>query len=305
MRKKARQSTFDMLPSIREDASGFEDVLQAEEESLTSWGGIAAGLSRMSNAQIAVALTISLCMALSMIYAGFAYAWLWLGVEHPVGDEPIAMSGIVEETSAETAGLSRGALPFSADAARSGKDPSAESKAEGKHYDFTKKLLSADAPLLMLGMKESLGNIEDPFAPLIRPVEAGMPALPPEEVDILADVEYAGFIGDVKAKDKVAIIRTVEGTMVKKTGESFSLSGEKVWVSEIAPQYIRLKVQGQKRTLPLAPYLDDAAQAPSGNSNATSVAAAPAGGGASGGIVNLPATPPSTGTSGQTDLQEL
>jgi hypothetical protein len=125
---------------------------------------------------------------------------------------------------------------------------------------------SAAAPLPATKMPvkyEPTGRV-DPFAPLVSGASTSTDAdsKKPEEIkkDILADVQYTGFIGDINSRDKVALIKvvdTVSGiskTMIKKVGQALSINGERVVLRAISKKTLYLSIQGESRQLGIQQY---------------------------------------------------
>lgn len=102
----------------------------------------------------------------------------------------------------------------------------------------------------------------DPFAPLLSTTSAdpNQQQIETKKKDILTDLQYTGFIGDINSRDKVAIIRVndsisgVSKTQIKKMGESFMVDGEYVVLKGISKRGILLHAQGETRQLPIQQY---------------------------------------------------
>lgn len=102
----------------------------------------------------------------------------------------------------------------------------------------------------------------DPFSPLIQETGSGLNTLnvPKQQKDILTDVEYTGFIGDVNSKDIVAVIKIPDPaaggfkSLIKKTGESFYVGGERIYLKAVAKSGLVLRAEGVNRHLTLTPY---------------------------------------------------
>jgi hypothetical protein len=124
---------------------------------------------------------------------------------------------------------------------------------------------------------EPVGRL-DPFDPLVTGGGDVQNAKPEEtkKKDVLMDLQYTGFIGDINSRDKVAIIRVNDSitgatkTQIKKVGESFPVSGENVVLRSISKKSLLLSVQGETRQLDIQPYqaLKPTTQNNSGNGGA-------------------------------------
>jgi len=125
------------------------------------------------------------------------------------------------------------------------------------------------------GESEPIGRA-DPFAPLVS-LEPVIDSNPNVKVDVFANLQYTGFIGDINATERMAIIKVsdpVSGTaktIIKKEGESWLLFGEMVTVKSISKNNIYLNAQGEHRQLQLKPFQTaKATPKPDGNIKNTS-----------------------------------
>ena len=138
----------------------------------------------------------------------------------------------------------------------------------------------------------------DPFDPLVSASGDSTNGTGKEEEtkkrDILLDLQYTGFIGDINSRDKVALIRvsdTVTGvtkTQIKKVGEAFPVDGEVVVLRGISKKALLLSAQGETRQLPLQQYVAvkvaaqaDGSAAPSGAAPGGAPGSLPGSGGSS------------------------
>jgi hypothetical protein len=101
----------------------------------------------------------------------------------------------------------------------------------------------------------------DPFSPLFHEVDDTPKVVAPviQKRDILQDVSYTGFIGDNRSSGKVAILHIAdpsggETTVIKKSGETFDVEGQRVVLNTINADGIRVNFEGSNRWLTLQSY---------------------------------------------------
>lgn len=148
--------------------------------------------------------------------------------------------------------------------------PTAPEPAESLRNAFALPLLAQAMPSsekrmleeIKQDLKEPSGR-PDPFSPLVR---ASDPNLLPgaaeeanEKRDILLDLQYTGFIGDVRSKDKVAIIKvndpnSGQKTVIHKVGDSVWVEGERVLLKGISKEGLQVSLGGKTRWIELHPY---------------------------------------------------
>lgn len=252
---------------------------------------------------LAGSIAACFCIAASATYMGLGYWFLSSINPESVASESFAMLDVHEAgqihndtqhllrniqelerhgTAAQASGeesrpeLVASALPAVAD----------EKPASVKTEGFNLLALGSELP-------ELVGRA-DPFSPLVQPNGAVAVEARQGEVDILQDVRYTGFIGDVNSKDKVAIIRVADDqALIKKVGESFTVEGNRVIVKSIGKNAIQLKVSGQTRSLPLQAYAEtlsasSASASGTGYSNASAGTGTSSSGGTAEGTTGAP-----------------
>lgn len=260
-------------------------------------------VSRALNRPRLVAGVIGLCLLASSVYAGLGYWWITAtSLSHAAEPDNAIVSPEQGKFTPEN-GLN---LLKNIEAIQNENNiivPEEPLESEDR-------LIAQATPAKTFTMSELRNTITeptgrpDPFAPLIQEGSAGFEPLndPKQKKDILTDVQYTGFIGDVNSKDKVAVIKVADPaggtkTLIKKTGESFYVEGERVYLKGITQDGLTLRVEGVNRKLGLNPY-QEIVSAPSttggsGNSGSTS---------SSGGTTAQSGKPlPSSLTEGNTD----
>lgn len=247
------------------------------------------GILRSLSRNRVVAGLIGLCVLASSVYAGLGFWWLNARATSRVA-EPVNLLNIKEDAS--------GGNPLLKNINALQKNPIVVPREVSPNHGI---LLAQAKPVKVFSMSELKStNLEptgrpDPFAPLIQTDETGNafdPSAKAEEEkpkDLLQDLQYTGFIGDVNSRDKLAIIKVADtGTMIKKVGDSFYVEGQRVILKTVSKNRLQLNLAGKSRELPLNPYQDsqpDNGQSASGSaaaaSNATSANAGQAGSAAS------------------------
>lgn len=203
---------------------------------------------------------IGLCLLASSLYAGLGYWWLnATGISHAA--EP-ASSVSVQDIHNDTNHLLN----------------NIQSLQEQTHIiipketDMENEVLLAEAtPAKTFTMNDLKTTVDgstgrpDPFSPLIDDgTSTGFVPLndTKQKRDILTDLQYTGFIGDVNSKDKVAIIKVSDPnaggtvTLIKKAGDIFHVEGELVVLRGISKDNLTLSLSGVNRRLGLNPYAD-------------------------------------------------
>lgn len=203
-----------------------------------------------------IGASICLCLVSAIAYAGLGY-WLLMSSSPSQAAEPINMMEIQEEPSKSSPVLENlrklqsqtGGLVV----------PNEKPPEPAEAFNLIAMAKSAIKNLSGTSKNELIGR-HDPFDPLVREGEESSSAFSSMPKDILEDVMFTGYVGDVNAKDKMAIIQVSEGGMpkalIKKVGEAFEIDGEKVVLKSIDKGSIVLSVQGKTRRLTLAPYVD-------------------------------------------------
>lgn len=184
--------------------------------------------------------------------------------------------------------------------AESEKPPEPSGSSNGGKNAAQSKLLAQSSPerFSVESIKRDLKSDEpigrtDPFEPLVRSgTDAAIFGPGSEKRDLLQDLQYTGFIGDVQAKDKVAIIHVADPlagqkTVIKKAGEVFQVEGKRALITAIARDGLRLSLDGRSRWLPLQPYAE-AAPSSTSTSSALEVPESPVA------ASSPPVKPPST-----------
>lgn len=246
--------------------TGFEtgkilDLFNEEiaNESLSSvrmhWGGRALSHPKL------VAGIIGFCLLISSMYAGLGYWWITgSGFSHAA--EP-------DSTMASPYGDNNKVKPSphfleNIEALQNENNliiPKESVEREEKLIAQAKPQKTFTMNELRHPVTEPTGR-PDPFSPLIQEMGSGLNTLndPKDKKDILADVEYTGFIGDVNSKDIVAVIKIPDPaaggfkSLIKKTGESFYVDGERIYLKAIAKSALILRAEGVNRNLAINPY---------------------------------------------------
>ncbi len=282
----------------------------------------------LNRPRLVVSVTIAVCLLCSVVYAGLGY-WLLTSARHPAqkpaefqamsqvsaGDDAVSMLGLAESSDIEreisedhttleniqilqkqTGGIQvpqedKSEEPMLAQAIAES-DLGIDSMITGR----------SNVPGLKAIEQEPVGRV-DPFSPLVQ--SSGLPTLGTvagDEKDVLQNLQFTGYIGDINSKDKVALIRVTDAafgqkTLIKKVGESFTVEGEKVILKEISKNALQLRISGVSRRLELAPYIDAQSSMSSSTSSSsagsgvgTNVTAAQAGAAVGAGAVNAAAS---------------
>lgn len=211
----------------------------------------------LNKPRLVIGMALTLCAMATVTYAGLGLYWLSGSPQQ----EAVAMTG-VDETVAET-GQAR-------DVAKSTPVTAVATAADDTNVSVKK--MDENEILAMAGIADeapaapvAATGRPDPFAPLVAPPadsSSGTAPAPEEEGprDPLEFLQYTGYIGELKSKDKVAIVRINDGiqdyTVVKKAGETFTVNGEVVTLKSIGPEALHLKVAGASRRLDLNPYVE-------------------------------------------------
>jgi hypothetical protein len=232
-----------------------------------------------------VSLSIGLCIAVSAAYAGLGYWLLMSGTPSQAAETSIFLNRQEKDLKdSTTSGLEN--LQKLQEQSRGGIVVPKENSSETEALNL---LAMAKSPLENLtsslpGLKKESVGRPDPFAPLLQEGVDNIPLML-QPKDILDDVMFTGFVDDVNAKDKVAIIQVSSGglpqTLVKKIGESIVIDGEKLILKNITKDAVTLSVKGKSRRLALTPYVDTAPTAGGAIGNASMPGASSPGGNAS------------------------
>lgn len=208
-----------------------------------------------------VAGVIGLCLLAASVYAGLGYWWISAtGFSHAA--EPDRAITSHQPTRPQTHSNSyflKNIEALQKESHLIRPKPSAQSQ---------ERLIAQATPMKTFTIKELKSSSTeptgrpDPFSPLIQEGENGLNALndPKQKKDILADVQYTGFIGDVNNKNLVAVIRMTDPgtgeskTLIKKTGDSFYVEGERIYLKGISKSGLTLRAEGVNRKLEINPY---------------------------------------------------
>lgn len=292
-----REEVANMLDMLNEQPGHIED----SDENLLPISGqwLPKALSRPK----IVASVIGLCLLASTIYAGLGYWWL--------------TATEISQAAEPNGGLKSQSLFKNDHGLENIKAIQNNIIVPDESLNTEETLLAQAGPMKTFTMKELKSDMTtptgrpDPFSPLIQESDplGGLSSLngpqKEEKRDILNDLQYTGFIGDVNSKDIVAIIRVSDPageqkTLIKKVGESFYVEGERVFLKSIAKNNLTLRIEGVNRSLSLNPYqvITSAPTETTGNSAAAS-STAPGGSGAtpatSGGGTSPSTRSPSSG----------
>lgn len=249
---------------------------------------------------------IGMCVLTSSVYAGLGL-W-WLSNSSPVSNaaEPVNLLNVNESEQIHQDNKS---LFRHIDSIQHQNNIIVPNESEGQSGKKPQRDLLALAPAatqsfdlqdIKRTISEPTGR-PDPFEPLVG--ANGERQSGPEEVkkkDVLEDLQFTGFIGDINSKSKVAIIRVTDPTsgtaktLIKKAGQSFTVEGEKVVLKGISKGSLLLSVSGETRVLSLNPYTETVASS-SGNTAAQGAAGTSGSTAASGGTTNT-ATGASSGS---------
>jgi|GEM_PF-4889514 len=257
------------IPPLLDDEYEFLDLSPIPE----SW------LVKLFTRPKLAAGIIGICVLTSSVYAGLGLWWLNNGSPISQAAEPVNMLNIdeSEQIHRDNKSLFKNIdsiqqhniiVPNESDSHKAPqRDLLAMAPAPSKTFDLQD---------IKRSISEPTGR-PDPFEPLLG--LNGEKQGPPEEMqkrDILEDLQFTGFIGDINSKNKVAIIKVndaVSGatkTLIKKTGQTFMVEGEKVVLKAISKGSLLLSVSGETRVLSLNPYVESVAS----SSNSTSQSAA-------------------------------
>jgi hypothetical protein len=275
--REDRQTEASLFAEIDDDL--FEDLPPHPESLLVKL------LSRPKQ----VALVVGFCVLASGLYAGLGWWWLLTRPAVPAA-EPVSMLSLQEADAApsKTSAFNHiqeiqahpdAGTPQDMDFQT---DPNRDAELPGTLLAQADTSTQAPAGSSSQSSKPSappeLTGRPDPFAPLIQmnPALSSMPtnATAPQKKDVLEDLQYTGFIGNINAKNRLAVIKVSSGgatqTLIKKIGDAFTVDGERIVLKGIAKQTVQLSVAGQTRVLSLAPYQETLISTSSGSAASSS-----------------------------------
>lgn len=282
-------------PALTEAETGIMlDMLHEEAliENLpeTQSGWVSRTLSRPK----IVTGIIGICLLASTVYAGLGYWWL----------NATSLSHAAEPNS----GIESSATPRNNDSMFKNIETLQNETniiIPNEQADMGETLLAQAGPAKTFTMAELKSDLTgptgrpDPFSPLIQEGNSAFSPLedPKKKKDVLLDVQYTGFVGDVNSKDKVAIIRVNDPasgakTLIKKAGDSFYVDGERIVLNAIAKNNLSLRVSGASRNLSLNPYQEITTASAATGGGSVGTTPAPSTPSASGGTT-APAAPTS------------
>jgi hypothetical protein len=231
-------------------------------------------LVKMFNRPKLAASIIGMCILTCSVYAGIGYWWLSSNLASDAA-EPVNMLGLEEAAPSKLQNIkglqtqNKIVLPKETESTT---DITMLAQAKEKTNN-TEKLELAD---IKNSLTEPTGR-PNPFDPLLG-VNGEMKNNnldPTKKKDVLADLQFIGYIGDIHSKDKVAMIKLsdptlgVTKTLIKKAGTSFTVEGERVVLKSISKNFIHLSVAGEKRSLALSPYIELSSNTSTNNANST------------------------------------
>lgn len=277
------QNTLDML---NEEAL-IENLAEMGANPEEGW------LTRTLSKPKVVTGIIGLCLLASTVYAGIGYWWLNATSISHAAEPNRATEEILQPRGTQSLLNNIEALQ---------NDP--HIIIPNEHEEINETLLAQAGPAKTFTMAELKTDLSgaagrpDPFSPLIQDGPAGFSPLPDpnKKKDVLLDVQYTGFIGDMNSKDKVAIIRVMDPaggtkTLIKKAGDSFYVDGERIMLNAISKNSLSLRVSGASRSLGLNPY-QEISTATTGSGGNTTLANPAPGTGGTASTGNTPSAPP-------------
>jgi len=220
-------------------------------------------------------IQVAAVCALSLIACGsFAAMSFFQSVKpsHPVEVaaapmEPIAMLGV--EGMVDMKDQAKAAVEKTNQALKGGEnDASADSAATSKTMPDGTEASDEDMEKGLIPVAYEPSGRPDPFAPLVGETAPGGAMMGPDgqpvEKDVMDSLQYVGFIGDMNAKDKVAMIKVSDSilgakTLIKKAGDTFTVDGKALTLKSISKNQLQLKVKGQTRSLMLSATEDSSA----------------------------------------------
>jgi hypothetical protein len=250
---KRREADFGTGKTLDLFNEGFENESLSSVK--TNW------LAKALNKPGLVAGVIGFCLLTASIYAGLGYWW-------------ITSTGFSHAAEPDSSMASPGNGPDKAKSRPHFLENIETLQNENKliipkdSVQIDEKLIAQGSPVKTFTMDELRNPVTeptgrpDPFSPLIQEKESEVnaPVEPEEKRDILEDVEYTGFIGDVNSKNILAIIRLADPasggfkTLIKKTGEFFYVDEERIYLKAITKSSLTLRAEGVNRNLELNPY---------------------------------------------------
>lgn len=278
-------------PLAQEEVAGMLDMLNGQPAPIEDLPQIPdQWLPKTLSRPKIVAGVIGVCLLASTIYAGLGYWWL-TATELSQAAEP-------------NGGLKSQSIFKSDHGLENIQTIQNNIIVPDESLNTEEKLLAQAGPMKTFTMKELKSDMTiptgrpDPFSPLIQESSAfgGLSSLndpkKEEKRDVLNDLQYTGFIGDVNSKETVAIIRVSDPsgeqkTLIKKVGESFYVEGERVFLKGIAKNKLTLRIGSANRGLSLNPYQvitsagtsENSTAAPSGAPGSSGAAPTASGGG--------------------------
>lgn len=267
--KKSPSPAINPVSSILDETFGLDALSPATQPITVKW---------LSKPKLVLG-SIALCLLASAIYAGLGY-W-WLTSAEVSNAEPINMLQVdePEERQDNTHTLLKN-IKWLED-----HNPIVLPKEKPEPLSLLAQAEPAQAITLediRNPMIEPTGRA-NPFSPLVQPNGAfmeGSSEMQPKK-DLLTDLQFNGFIGDIHSKSKVAIIKLSEPasgakTLIKRAGESFTVEGEKVFLKNVSRDYLQLTIGGQTRRLFLNPYVEVSSSGGTSEEGGNSASASPA-----------------------------
>lgn len=244
-------------PALTEAETGVMLDMLHEEALIENLPEMQSGwVSRTLSRPKIVTGIIGICLLASTVYAGLGYWWL----------NATSLSHAAEPNS----GIESSATPRNNESMFKNIETLQNETniiIPNEQADMAETLLAQAGPAKSFTMAELKSDLTgptgrpDPFSPLIQEGTSAFSPLedPKKKKDVLMDVQYTGFVGDVNSKDKVAIIRVSDPasgakTLIKKAGDSFYVDGERIVLNAIAKNNLSLRVSGASRSLSLNPY---------------------------------------------------
>jgi len=239
-------------------------------------------LVKLCNRPRLAAGIIGMCVLSSTVYASLGY-WFLNNPSVSNAAEPVNMMNIQEDnTNGNTTekgrfnNLDKLQSPTHIIVPRETEGQTLLAQATGG----VKSALDDDIASIRNSIAEPIGRA-NPFAPLLGPngeiQDSSLESK--KKKDVVEDLQFIGFIGDINSRDKVAMIKvndpTAGGgkTLIKKTGDSFMVEGERVVLRGISKNFLKLGVSGENRMLSISPYTE-LADTSANNASATSAGGA-------------------------------